>query len=114
MNEEPYLPPREPGEGPAGTASSCLWTLWIWFGPTLVVPFIFLFTAAVLPLGVVLSIGFLIFMGSFSVGRKMGKEGTRAEAWRVLLYVVLQIVWIPLFSFAVLWGICAMNGGMKI
>lgn len=113
MNEEPYLPPRENGNGPSGGASSCLWITWIWFGPSIVVPLILIVTAGAIPLAILLALGFLIFMGMASAGRN-GEEGKAPlEVWRVILYVLLQIIWIPLFTFAVLWGICAMNGGMK-
>lgn len=108
MSEEPYLPPREPGNGPESARTSCLWVAWIWFGPSVVVPLICLVTLGFIPVGLVLSFVFLMLMGSASV-----QERNRAGAWRVFLYVVLQMVWIPLFSFAVLWGICAMNGGMR-
>lgn len=89
---------------------SCLKTIWLWCGPSFVVPLIMALMAMAWPVGVAISIMFLVIMGR-SVATDSGD--TKPDTARVVLYVVLQIIWIPLFVFGVLWGICAMNGGAR-
>lgn len=94
-------------------AGSCLKVLWLWCGPTFVVPLIMALMAMAWPVGVVISIMFLVIMGRSFATDSSGRPGvdTKPDTARVVLYVVLQIIWIPLFVLGVLWGICAMNGG---
>lgn len=94
---------------------SCLKGIWLWCGPSIVVPLIMALTAMVWPVGVVFSIMFLVFMGRSVARDTSGRPGvdTKPDTARVVLYVVLQIIWIPLFVFGVFWGICAMNGGAR-
>lgn len=96
-------------------SGSCLKVLWLWGSPSLVVPLLMALTLKVWPVGVVISISFLVIMGQSLMEEPDSRTGEKTNRFtgQVLLYVVLQIIWIPLFLFGVLWGICAMSGGTR-
>ena len=121
MSEPPIKPNREwPNpENPVLEAprkpphnGSCFKTLLIWVSPSLVVPLLFVSCGGAWPFGTILAIGFLVWMGTISSGDSSGKRGDDAATskGRVALYVVLQLIWIPLFLAAALWGVCVFSG----
>lgn len=110
------------GDAPDQPRASCLKVAIVWFLPTFVVPLLLLFLAAAWPVAVLVTLGFLVFMGHLSAGGGRSildpdtSAGGRQEIrWgQVVLYVVLQLVWIAGFWFAVasalLWWACGRSG----
>ena len=117
QNEQfkPY-PPQEPEGSHASKSGSCLMTLFIWFMPSLVVPLIFLFLASARPLAVLIAIAFLVWLGRIQFAEETlefnphSGDASNSRWGKVALYVIVQLIWIPLFLCAVLWGFCVLTG----
>ena len=107
--DDPYLSPQEPGNSDPGNTSSCLKILLIWGLPLFAVPLLVAVCGSAWPVGVLFAIGFLVWIGMISAIDFSRSTGGNAEpkTRRVVLYVVLQLIWIPLFWCAVIWGLCA-------
>ena len=103
MNEE------SPEKPEANALGSCLEALAVWCLPSVVVPIIIAFTASVWPVGVFFAILFLIWMGTRSARDSNGgpDRETRAPATRVVLYVVAQLVIIPVVVGTVVYAVCS-------
>lgn len=85
------------------TAGSCIWTWSVWCLPLLIVPVIIGLFVSIWPVGVLLALGFLAWMGRMHFSDSPG--------WgKVVLYVFMQAVWIPLFWITIGWGFCAVTG----
>lgn len=114
--EDIYQPPHTPPPVLPPTKGSCLQLGLIWGLPLLVVPLIFLVCNAVLPLAIVLSLFFLSLMGNSHANHSRRKtssgsvEETKPSWVPVLGYVLIQIVWIPLFWITVGWAVCSISG----
>lgn len=91
---------------------SCLKGIWLWCGPSIVVPLIALLPIMAWPVKVAISIGFLITMGYHLAGDPVGNADseTKSKTGIVVIYVVLQIIWILMFYCGLYWAICGMGG----
>jgi hypothetical protein len=84
--------------------------------PSIVVPLILLFLASVWPLAVLIAIGFLIWVGHIQSAEDLPKfkppsGATPKPRWgKIVFYAIVQLIWIPLFWSAVIWGFCGLNG----
>ncbi|MEY4568979.1 MAG: hypothetical protein RLZZ398_418 [Verrucomicrobiota bacterium] len=91
-------------------------TLFIWFMPSLVVPLIFLFLASAWPLAVLIAIAFLVWLGRIQFAgdplefNPHSGDATKPGWGKVTLYVIVQLIWIPMFLCAVIWGFCVLTG----
>jgi hypothetical protein len=114
MNEpdDPYITPQTQGDPDMANSGSCIKVLLVWVSPLFAVPLLVAICGGAWPLGAILAIGFLVWMGRISGTDSSGRSGsdTKPQTGRVVLYVVLQLVWIPLFWCAVVWGFCAASG----
>lgn len=110
--DDPYLPPQKQGDPDMAHAGSCIKILLIWVAPLFAVPLLVAICGGAWPLGALLGIGFLVWMGRISASDSSGRPGSdsKPQTGRVVLYVVLQLVWIPLFWTAIFWGFCAASG----
>lgn len=103
-------------DGTVSTTGSCFKVLLIWCAPSIVVPFLMLLTGPLWPLGAFISIAFLVTMGKSFTG--ITDEATDAEKTSarvmVVTYVVLQIIWIPLFLLGAILSACALSGSGNI
>ncbi len=111
-HEDPYFPPREPTDPDMARSGSCIKILLIWISPLFAVPLLVVICGGAWPLGALLAIGFLVWLGKISATDSSARHGsdTNPQTGRVVLYVVLQLVWIPLFWTAIFWGFCAASG----
>ena len=107
-NDDPYVPPQKPDQADLVHPGSCLKVLLIWGSPAIVVPLLVVLLAAAWPVAVILAVAFLIWMGRISATDTSGRPGfdKNPQTGRVVLYVVLQLLLIPLFWFAVGWAFC--------
>ncbi len=114
-DNDPYLSPMTRGDPDMAQTGSCIKILLVWVMPLFAVPLLVLICGGAWLLGAILAIGFLVWMGRFSASDTSGKPGydTKPQTARIVLYVVLQLVWIPLFWCAVVWGFCAISGSGK-
>jgi hypothetical protein len=85
------------------------WRLFcIWCLPSIVVPLIVVFCSMAWPLSLVLVFGFLTWIGRTCLS---GSDAEAAPSWGdVALYVLVQVIWIPLFLSAIVWGFCSLSG----
>lgn len=110
--DDPYLTPQKQGDPDMAHSTSCIKILFIWVSPLLAVPLLVAIFGGAWPLGVLLATGFLVWLGRISARDSSGRPGydTKIHSGRVVLYVVLQLIWIPLFWTAIFWGFCAASG----
>ncbi len=113
MNE-PVEETEIPNYNKSESSGGCLKTF-VWFLPSFVVPIIVGLSLTCWPIGVVLALVFLIWMGNLTVEDSnaqpnAGEKRGLSKKWRVAIYVVLQVIWIPLFLAAVFWGFCMVSG----
>lgn len=110
--DDPYVSPRTAGDSDMTHSGSCVKILFVWVAPLFAVPLLVVICGGAWPLGALLAIGFLVWMGRFSARNSSGRPGydSQPQTGRVVLYVVLQLVWIPLFWTAIFWGFCAATG----
>lgn len=110
--DNPYHTPQKQGDPAVAHAGSCIKVLLVWISPLLVVPLLGVISGGAWPLGVLLAIGFLVWMGRISARDSSGRPGydIKPHPGRVVLYVVFQLIWIPLFWAAIVWGFCAATG----
>lgn len=90
---------------------SCLGFFMLWCMPMIVIPLfvltmVFVFRTLGIWLALPGSIAVLVFLAKTLMGPWTPR--------RVVLYVVVQMIMIPLLYFALFLGICGWNGGMKI
>ncbi len=115
-SDDPYATPHriEDAEVPA-KGGSCLWIGFIWGTPTVAVPLILGLFGSVWPVGVALALGLLFLMGRMQSADFAAEPGaaTHRQWGRVILYMVIQMVLIPMLWFAVVWGFCAISGSGK-
>lgn len=100
----------------APARGSCLKTLLVWALPSIVVPLIlwlFLVTLRSLPLGIFIALGFVLWMGAIHAKDSSPIPGYEEKPkWPgVLLYSVIQLIFMPLFWVTLLCGVCAYSGG---
>ena len=114
-HQDPYVPPRKQGDSGSAATGSCLKVLLVWGSPSLVVPVLLAMCGGAWPVAVIIAIAFLTWMGGISATDSSGRpgSGTRPRTGRVVLYVIVQLVWIPLFWMSVAWGFCAFTGAGK-
>lgn len=112
--DNPYVGPKKLGNPKVVVVGSCLKALLILVSPTIVVPLLVAIFVTVLPVGVLLAIGFLVWMGMLSVTDTSGRVGydTKPKIGQVVIYVVLQLIGIPMFWLAVLWSVCSRGGNI--
>jgi len=113
---DPYTTPHHGGnDGVSGRGGSCLRTFFFWGLPAIVVPLIIGLFVAVWPVGLALALAFLFWMGRMQWRSSAGgPEAGDAPQWsKVFLYVVVQVVLIPLLWFALVWGFCNVTGSGK-
>ena len=110
--DDPYLTPQKLGDPDIAHTGSGIKILLIWAAPLFAVPLLVAISGGAWPLGALLAIGFLVWMGRISASDSSGRPGydSKPQTGRVVLYVVLQLIWIPLFWTAIFWGFCANNG----
>jgi len=103
MNEE------SPEKPEANAVGSCLEVLVVWCLPSVVVPIIIAVTASAWPVGVILAILFLIWMGARSAQDSSGRPDreTKAPTNRIVLYVVAQLIMIPVVVGTVVYAVCS-------
>ncbi|MEO5914740.1 MAG: hypothetical protein ABIS50_10935 [Luteolibacter sp.] len=109
--DDPYTSPERQVDSDPANARSCLKALLIWISPSFAVPLLVAICGAAWPLGAILAIGFLIWMGRISAKDSSGSAlvNIPLQTGRVVIYVVVQLVWIPLFWAAVVLGFCALK-----
>ena len=111
--DDPYTTPQHRGNsGTVSSGGSCLKMGVVWGLPAIVVPLIMGLFMSVWPIGLTLAVGFLLWMGKMQATDSMTDSGagTNTQWGRVVLYVVVQVILIPLVWFAVAWGFCAISG----
>jgi hypothetical protein len=94
---------------------SCFLICCAWGVPLVVVPLIVAFPLIVAsfnmvwPLSLVLVLGFLTWIGRTCLS---GSDSEAVPSWgNVALYVVVQVIWIPLFWSAIFWCLCGLIVG---
>ena len=114
--EDPYAAPNEFGSSAnVSPTRGCLGIALFWGLPTVAVPVIILMFQDGWPIGVALALCLLVWLGKVHSETSSSTPGTQsAPKWaRVLLYVVVQIIWIPLFWMGLVWGFCMVTGSGK-
>lgn len=80
----------------------------LWCFPSVVVPLIVVLCFGAWPLSPVLVLGFLAWIGRTCLS---GSDSEAVPSWgKVALYVLVQVIWIPLFWSAIVWGFCSLSG----
>lgn len=93
------------------SGGSCMWMFFIWGSPTIVVPLIILLLMGVWPIGVALALFFLFWMGRLQAAGFDANPDNNAPKWgKVVLYMVAQIILIPLVLYGILLGLCSFTG----
>lgn len=115
-SNDPYSTPHnlESG-GPAKSGGSCFKTLMVWCLPAVAVPLIIGLFASSPIMGGILSLCFLIAMGKIYAGDLYQDNAAENQRrWpKVLLYLVIQVILIPLVWLALIWGFCVVTGSGK-
>ncbi len=110
--DDPYASPKKQENYELADTGSCLKVGLVWILPLFAVPLLVAICGGAWPVGVILAIGFLVWMGKIYVRESNNRLGanTFPLGGRVVIYVVLQLIWIPLFWTAIFWGFCSRTG----
>jgi hypothetical protein len=110
--DNPYAKPEVDAEWKSAPSRSRFKSLLIWGAPTLICPIILVLLADAWPIAMLIIIIFLLAMANAAAEQQIGRNVPLgkippSKLGRSFLYIVFQIVWIPLFYMGLFWAVCA-------